>query len=89
VALQFKPHTKEWFAALEKVNPNQAAHTRQIIGLAGRDDVCSICGDVESADYKVASEQTLPGAINTLRLCADCVKIRKQVEGEIFHPLAN
>ena len=87
--MHLKPHTKEWFSALEKTNPGQAAHTRQIISLAGREDVCSICGDVESADYKVASEQALPGTINTLRLCADCVEIRKRLEGEIFHPLTN
>ncbi len=89
MSLYLKPHTAEWFAALEKVAPRQAEHTRQIVRLAGREDVCSICGDVESADYKVASEQSLPGVIDTLRLCSDCVKIRKETEGEVFHPLGN
>jgi hypothetical protein len=87
--LNLKPHTAEWFAALESVAPHQAEQTREIIRLAGREDVCSICGDVESADYKVTSEQTLPGVINTLRLCSDCMELRKQFQGEIFHPLAN
>jgi len=44
VSNYLKPHSPEWFAALEKVNPTQAAQTTQILSLAGRDDVCSICG---------------------------------------------
>ncbi len=36
------PHTREWFAELEKTNPLQAVQTRTIIQTAGRDDVCSI-----------------------------------------------
>jgi len=89
MSLYLKPHTAEWFAALEKVAPHQAERTRYIIRLAGREDICSICGDVESDDYKVASEQSLPGVIDTLRLCSDCVEMRKLMEGEVFHPLGN
>jgi hypothetical protein len=65
-----KPHTPEWFAALEKKNPMQAAMTRQVISLAGSDNVCSICGDEEASDYRV---ETLP---DTIRLCEDCLGIQ-------------
>lgn len=89
MTLGLKPHTPEWFSALEKVAPHQAEQTRAVIRLAGRDDVCSICGDVDSADYKIVSEQSAPGVIDTLRLCGDCLKIRKEMQGELFHPMAN
>ena len=46
-----EPHSQEWFAALQKFNPQQAAMTSKIIELAGRLDVCSICGDEQSIVY--------------------------------------
>lgn len=79
-----KPHSPEWFTALEKVNPTQAAQTKQILSLAGRDDVCSICGDDPAADYKLVSEQMTPGVVATLKLCHDCLNIRRNMYGENF-----
>jgi hypothetical protein len=84
-----KPHSPEWFEALEKINPAQAAQTKQLISLAGRNDVCSVCGDEESFDYKLASEQITSGVVSTLRLCEDCLKIRKNMYGENFLPFIN
>ncbi len=48
-----KPHTPEWFNALDRVNPQQAAMTRQAIAAAGRDDGCSVCGDDRATDDKL------------------------------------
>ena len=84
-----KPHSSEWFAALEPVNPTQAAQTTQILSLAGRGDVCSICGDDPAADYKLTSEQTTSGIVATLRLCDDCLNIRRNIHGENFVPFIN
>jgi hypothetical protein len=84
-----KPHSPEWFSALEKINPVQAAQTRQILSLAGRDDACSVCGDEEAADYKLVSEQTTFGVISSLRLCEDCLNIRRGMYGEKFVPFSN
>lgn len=84
-----KPHSPEWFAALEKANSSQAAQTKQILSLAGRDDVCSICGDDRAADYKLASEQMTSGVVATLRLCDDCLNIRRNMYGENFVPFTN
>ncbi len=84
-----KPHSPEWFSALEEINPLQAAQTRQILSLAGRDDVCSICGDEEATDYKLTSEQTTSGVVSTLRLCEDCLGIRRNMYGEQFVPFSN
>ncbi len=79
-----KPHSPEWFAALEGTNPAQAAQTRRILSLAKRDDVCSICGDHSAADYELAGKSEQP---TTLRLCDDCRGIRQNAYGEKFSPL--
>lgn len=84
-----KPHSPEWFAALRRANPIQAEQTKQILSLAGRDDVCSICGDDLAKDYKLASDQMTPNYIATLRLCDDCLKIRRNMYGENFVPFTN
>jgi hypothetical protein len=63
-----KPHTPEWFEALENLNPYQAAMTRRVIALAGNDNACSICGDSEAKAFAVANVP--PPA--SLRLCDDC-----------------
>lgn len=84
-----KPHSPEWFAALRRVNPTQAEHTQQIISLAGRDDICSICGDDPAIDYKLAGDQVAPDAISTLRLCGECLEIRRGMYGEGFVPFTN
>lgn len=79
-----KPHSPEWFDALDKSNPKQAAQTRQILCAAGRDDVCSVCGDQPALDYTLVSEQAAASDVSTLKLCADCLVIRRDVHGENF-----
>ena len=82
-----KPHTKEWFAALKKVNPQQAAQTEQIIGLAGSSAVCSVCGDKESRDYQILKMKFDRDVVATIRLCDDCREIRKMGMGEDYAPI--
>jgi len=79
-----KPHSSEWFTALEKVNPAQAAQTTQTLSIAGRDDVCSIYGDDPVADYKLTSEQTTSSIVATLRLCDDRLNIRRNMHRREF-----
>lgn len=82
-----KPHTTEWFVALEQWDPPKAMMTREIIELAGRSDVCSICGDDPASDYRLAEEYRAAGGPDTLRLCDDCVGIRRKA-GEPFVSLS-
>jgi hypothetical protein len=82
---QLKPNTQEWLDALEKQNPTQAAQTKQMISLAGKSEVCSICGDEESNDYILEGAQEESEIVATLRLCNDCFGIRK-MHGENFLP---
>lgn len=79
-----KPHSEEWFEELENQNSIQAAQTRQIISLAGSTDVCSICGDEESSDYKLESNQSVSGMVVTLRLCNDCRNKKNNAWREVF-----
>lgn len=80
------PHTPEWFTALEQWDPPKAMMTRKVIELAGRMDVCSICGDDPAKDYRLEANHRPPGGVDTLRLCDDCVAIRRQA-GDPFIPL--
>ena len=81
-----RPHTPEWFAALEVWNPPQAAMTRMAIEAAGSPDVCSICGDDPARDYRLEEAYRPSGGVDTLRLCDDCLKIRRD-GGEPYAPL--
>jgi hypothetical protein len=81
------PHTEEWFAALERFNPHQAAMTRQILELAGRADVCSVCGDAPATDFEVVRDGLPRDAVASIRLCADCLAIRTRNIGERLAPL--
>ncbi len=80
--MDLQPHTPEWFEALRKQNPQQAAMTEQIVKAAGRTDVCSICGDADSNPYRMVGD---PGL--TLRLCDDCKAMQKSMYGSSFDPL--
>ncbi|MCJ2085039.1 hypothetical protein MKK88_03385 [Methylobacterium sp. E-005] len=82
-----KPHTPEWFKALDRQNPQQAAMTRQAIASAGRDDGCSVCGDDPATDYKLVDPRPAPGVVATLRLCDDCRGIRQAMQGETYEAL--
>jgi hypothetical protein len=78
-----RPHTPEWFAALEVWNPPQAVITKTIIEAAGSPDVCSICGDDRATDCRLEEGHRPPGGVDTLRLCEDCLEIRRNM-GEPF-----
>lgn len=82
-----EPHSAEWFAAVEKSNPQQAAHTKQIVTMAGSADVCSICGDKPTGDYQMAKAKLDADAVATIRLCADCLEVQK-IQGEAFLPFS-
>jgi hypothetical protein len=76
MALYPTPHTAEWFDAVRRSNPTEAAHARRIVKLVGRSDVCSVCGDDPADDYKVVATAIPPNAVATVRLCPDCHEIR-------------
>jgi hypothetical protein len=78
-----RPHTTEWFAALELWDPAQAAMTRLAIEVAGSAAICSICADDPTRDYRLVESGRPAYGVDTLRLCDDCLKIRAGM-GERF-----
>lgn len=75
--MALRANSKEWLEQLEKIDRRQAAHTRAIVEAAGREDICSICGDAPSREYSKS------GAPLTLRLCDDC----RVIQGGRLTPL--
>lgn len=65
-----------WLDALERWNPMSAAHTARIVTLAGRSDVCGVCGDDDSKEYRLADPEASPSPVKVMRLCSDCAVIR-------------
>ena len=80
MALYRKPHADEWFEVLSRFNPPQALQPRMVIERAGQADVCSVCGDMPSNDYQVSEDGLAPNAVATIRLCGDCVWIRRAMD---------
>ncbi len=81
-----KPHSEEWFAALQLRNPAQAAMTRATLAAAGATEVCSICGDDPATDVRLVEDGINVQDSLTLKLCDDCREIRS-AHGEQFEPV--
>jgi hypothetical protein len=87
--LHLKPNSEAWLTALAKIDPGQAAHARQIIKSAGSIEICSICGDSPSQDYQLVGIKLDEDAVATIRLCKDCLTIRRNTQGEEFIPFSS
>ncbi|OJV40263.1 MAG: hypothetical protein BGO25_03720 [Acidobacteriales bacterium 59-55] len=81
------PHSAEWFDALEVWDPIQAAMTRAAIETFESADICSVCGDEPAQDYYLPKPFRPGGGVDSLRLCEDCLGIRR-ASGEPFVSLA-
>jgi hypothetical protein len=84
--LYLKPHSVQWFAALEHFDAIQAFHTRQIIEQAGREDICGVCGSDPASDYRVPINGAAIHVVLSVRLCEGCKVIRAQ-QGEVLEKL--
>jgi hypothetical protein len=69
---QVEPHSPQWYAIVDPVNPHAAAMTRAAIDAAGNDAVCSVCGDAPSLRYRLAGVSETLSGIPSLRLCDEC-----------------
>ena len=80
------PHSELWFSIIDRLEPRLGAIARMSIAKEGASEVCSSCGD-PGDDYRlVNSAETMPG-VPSLRLCPDCVAIRRTRHGEVLEPL--
>lgn len=70
------PHTSLWFSIIDRVEPRLGAIARISIQREQSEQVCSSCGDPAN-DYRlVNAAEAMPG-VPSLRLCTDCVEIRR------------
>lgn len=76
------PHSELWFSIVDRVEPRLAAIARANIQCMGTDTGCSSCGDPAEDYLLVNSAEAMPG-VPSLRLCSDCVAIRRGY-GEIL-----
>lgn len=68
---EIEPHTPYWWSLIDRVEPRLAALSRHAVVSEGSTDVCTSCGDQ-------------PG-VPSLRLCDDCIGIRRGM-GNILIP---
>lgn len=82
---QIEPHTTRWYSIVDRVEPHLAALSRHAVETEGGTNVCSSCGDQPALDYRlVNAAETMPG-VPSLRLCDDCIDIRRGM-GNVLVP---
>ena len=80
------PHSELWFSIVDRVEPKLGAIARISMSRERSSEVCSSCGD-PARDYRLVNgAETMPG-VPSLRLCNDCVGIRRE-GGEMLEPLS-
>lgn len=70
------PHSELWFLVIDRVEPNLGALARIAIQHEKSLEVCSSCGD-PARDYRIANAPDAMPGVPSLRLCDDCVSIRR------------
>lgn len=79
------PHSEMWFSWVDRVEPKLGAIARKSIQAAQSAEICSSCGD-PACDYRlVNAAEAMPG-VPSLRLCVDCVEIRRGF-GEVLEEM--
>ncbi|MDX8437104.1 YiiX/YebB-like N1pC/P60 family cysteine hydrolase [Mesorhizobium abyssinicae] len=81
---QIEPHSAYWYSIVDRVEPHLAALSRHAVEAEGGTNVCS-CGDKPTLDYRLVNgAETMPG-VPSLRLCGDCIEIRRGM-GNVLVP---
>ena len=82
---EIEPHTPYWWSVIDRVEPQLAALSRHAVASAGSTDVCTSCGDQPASSYRLVNgAETMPG-VPSLRLCDDCIEIRRGM-GNVLVP---
>ena len=79
------PHSDQWFSIVDRVEPALGQIARLSIDHMKSLEVCSACGDPAEDYLLVNAAEMMPG-VPSLRLCLDCVGLRR-AGGEILKPL--
>lgn len=70
------PHSELWFSIVDRVEPRLGVIARHSIRNAKSTEVCSSCGD-PARDYRLANAADAMPGVPALRLCDECVEIRR------------
>ncbi|MER8954372.1 hypothetical protein NKH98_16855 [Mesorhizobium sp. M0833] len=82
---QIEPHSALWYSIVDRIEPTLAALSRNSVEREGEATVCSSCGDQPTLDYRLVNgAETMPG-VPSLRLCEDCIEIRRGM-GNVLVP---
>ncbi|AGS24384.1 YiiX/YebB-like N1pC/P60 family cysteine hydrolase [Rhizobium etli] len=82
---QIEPHSAYWYSIVDRVEPKLAVLSRMVVTAEDSPEVCSSCGDRPAMSYRLANgAQTMPG-VPSLRLCCDCIEIRRGM-GNVLMP---
>ncbi|XNY04015.1 hypothetical protein ACMFL9_04530 (plasmid) [Sinorhizobium meliloti] len=74
---KIEPHFQMWFSIVDRVEPRLGALAHLAIQSEKSTMVCSSCGDGPITDYRIVNAaEAMPG-VPSLRLCDDCVRIRR------------
>lgn len=84
---QSRTHSQEWFNELKRNNPMQAAQTRKVLESTGNCYACSICGCLDTREYRLEKDETISHTAPTLRLCRECLGVQIGLHGEKLTPL--
>lgn len=85
MAMYLRPHSEEWFQAMECSDAKQAYSIKAAIEQYGSPEICSVCGDSQASDYKMVDANLPKYAVATLRLCEHCHYIRRN-SGDNYTP---
>jgi hypothetical protein len=72
-----EPHSPQWFDIVDRVQPLLGVGARAAIASEKSVFVCVICGDEPIRDYRLRNQGTPFKGVPSLRLCEDCVAIRR------------
>jgi hypothetical protein len=82
---RIEPHSPLWFEMVDHCEPALGALARMFIERIGGGDICSACGD-PATDYRLRNAAEAMAGVPSLRLCTDCVAIRRGF-GEVLTPM--
>lgn len=81
---EIEPHTPYWWSIIDLVEPRLAALSRHVVAAEGI-DVCTSCGDQPAYPYRMVNGAKIMLGVPSLRLCDDCVGIRRGM-GNVLEP---
>lgn len=82
---QIEPHSSYWYSMVDKVEPTLAKLSHHAVLAKGDNKVCSSCGDRPTVAYRVINGTENLLGVPSLRLCDDCIAIRRGM-GNVLLP---